>query len=45
MIEDYLIMVEGISIYDILERKQQPAPHELTSFAHLTDDKTTRKVG
>ena len=39
MIADYLIMVEGISVYDILERGKKPASHELTSFAHLTDDK------
>jgi uncharacterized protein (DUF488 family) len=39
MIADYLIMVEGISVFDILDSKQQPALHELTSFAHLTDDK------
>ena len=48
MIADYLIMVEGISVFDILDSKQQPAPHELTSFAHLTDDKTIiypEKVG
>jgi uncharacterized protein (DUF488 family) len=39
MIADYLIMVEGISVFDILDSKQQPAPHELTSFARLSDDK------
>jgi hypothetical protein len=32
-------MVEGISVFDIFDRKKQPASHELTSFAHLTDDK------
>jgi uncharacterized protein (DUF488 family) len=39
MIADYLIMVEGISVFDIFDSKKQPASHELTSFAHLTDDK------
>src|SRR5918911_5048806 len=39
MIADYLIMVEGIDVFDILDSKKQPASHELTSFAHLTDDK------
>jgi uncharacterized protein (DUF488 family) len=37
MISDYLVMVEGISVFDILDRVQQPASHKLTSFAHLTD--------
>ena len=39
MIADYLVMVEGISVYDILDRGKKLASHELTSFAHLTDDK------
>jgi uncharacterized protein (DUF488 family) len=39
MIADYLIMVEGISVFDILYSKKLPASHELTSFAYLTDDK------
>ena len=39
MIADYLVMVEGISVFDILDREQKPASHELTSFAHLTDAK------
>jgi uncharacterized protein (DUF488 family) len=39
MIADYLIMVEGISVFDILNSKKQPAPHELTPFARLIDDK------
>ena len=39
MIADYLVMVEGVSVYDILDREQKPASHKLTSFAHLTDDK------
>ena len=41
MIADYLTMVQGISVFDILDSKQQPASHELTSFAHLTEDKIT----
>ena len=40
MIADYLIMTQGISVFDILDSKQQPAPHELTSFARLTENKT-----
>ena len=39
MIADYLTMVQGISVFDILDSKQQPSSHELTSFAHLTEDK------
>ena len=39
MIADYLIMVQGISLFDILVSKQQPDSHELTSFAHLAGDK------
>jgi uncharacterized protein (DUF488 family) len=39
MIADYLVIVEGISVSDILDRGKKPASHELTSFAHLTDDK------
>ena len=39
MIADYLIMVEGINVFDILNSKKLPASHELTSFAYLTDDK------
>jgi len=41
MISDYLTMVEGISVCDIIDSKQQPEAHQLTSFAHLTDSKTT----
>jgi len=41
MIADYLILVEGISVFNIIGSKQQPEPHQLTSFAHLTDSKTT----
>ena len=36
MIADYLVMVEGISVFDILDGVQTAASHELTSFAHLT---------
>jgi uncharacterized protein (DUF488 family) len=39
MIADYLIMVEGINVFDIFDSKKQPASHELTSFARLVDDK------
>ena len=39
MIADYLIMVEGINVFDILNSKKLPSSHELTSFADLTDDK------
>jgi uncharacterized protein (DUF488 family) len=41
MIADYLILVEGISVFNIIDSKQQPEPHQLTSFAHLNDSKTT----
>jgi uncharacterized protein (DUF488 family) len=39
MIADYLIIVEGINVFDVLDSKQQPAPHKLTSFARRIDDK------
>jgi uncharacterized protein (DUF488 family) len=41
MIADYLILVEGISVFDIIDNKEQPEPHQVTSFAHLTESKTT----
>ena len=40
MIADYLTLVEGISVFDIIDNKQQPEPHQVTSFAHLTHSKT-----
>jgi uncharacterized protein (DUF488 family) len=40
MIADYLILVEGISVSNIIDSKQQPEPDQLTSFVHLTDSKT-----
>ena len=39
MIADYLSMLEGVSVYNIINCKQQPGPHELTLFARLTGDK------
>jgi uncharacterized protein (DUF488 family) len=39
MIADYLTMLEGVSVYNIINCKQQPGPHKLTLFARLTDDK------
>jgi uncharacterized protein (DUF488 family) len=39
MIADYLVIAEGISVFDIFDSKKQPASHELTSFARLIDDK------
>jgi uncharacterized protein (DUF488 family) len=41
MIADYLTMVEGISVFNIIDSRQQPELHKLTSFARLTDNKTT----
>lgn len=42
MIADYLTLVEGISVFDIIiGSKKQPELHKLTSFAHLTDSKTS----
>jgi len=41
MIADYLTMVEGISVFNIIDSKKQPELHKLTSFARLTDNKTT----
>jgi uncharacterized protein (DUF488 family) len=39
MIADYLVMVEGISVFDIFDSKKPLSPHKLTSFARLIDDK------
>lgn len=39
MIADYLTLIECISVYDIINSKQQPSLHKLTSFARLVDDK------
>jgi uncharacterized protein (DUF488 family) len=41
MIADYLALVECISVLDIIDRKQLPELHQLTSFVHLTDSKST----
>jgi len=41
MIADYLTMVEGISVFNIIDSKQQPELHKLTSFARLMENKTT----
>ncbi len=42
MIADYLTLVEGISVFDIIiGSKKQPQLHPVTSFAHLTDSKTS----
>ena len=41
LIADYLTMVEGISVFNILGIKQQLELHQLTSFARLTDNRTT----
>jgi uncharacterized protein (DUF488 family) len=38
---DYLTMVEGISVFNLTYSKQQSELHQLTSFARLTDDRTT----
>ena len=41
MIADYLTLVEGISVFDIIiGSKKQPELHQVTSFANLTDSKT-----
>jgi uncharacterized protein (DUF488 family) len=42
IIADYLTIVEGISVFDIIiGSKKQPQLHQVTSFAHLTDSKTS----
>jgi len=41
MISDYLTLVEGIFVIDIIHSEKQPGLHQLTSFAHLADSKTT----
>lgn len=39
LIADYLVMIEGISVYNIIGNSGRPSPHMLTPFAlHLTDD-------
>ena len=39
LIADYLIMIEGISVYNIIGNSGRPSPHKLTPFAiHLADD-------
>jgi hypothetical protein len=41
MIADYLTLVKGISVFDIIiDSKKQPELHQVTSFVHLTDSKT-----
>ena len=42
MITDYLTLVVCISVFDIIiDSKKQPELHKVTSFAHLTDNKTS----
>ncbi|MGA9149358.1 MAG: DUF488 domain-containing protein [Candidatus Nitrosopolaris sp.] len=38
MIADYLIMLEGVSVSNIIDSKHQPSRHEVTSFACLIDN-------
>jgi uncharacterized protein (DUF488 family) len=39
LISDYLVMVEGISVYNIIGNSGHPDPHKVTSFAlHLGDN-------
>ncbi len=39
LIADYLIMIEGISVYNIIGNSGRPSPHKLTPFAiHLAYD-------
>ncbi len=39
LISDHLVMVEGISVYNIIGNSGQPSPHKTTSFAlHLDGD-------
>jgi hypothetical protein len=41
-IADYITLVEGMSVFDIIiDSKKQPELHQVTSFAHLTDSKTS----
>jgi len=39
MIADYLTMLHGVIVFDIIDSKHQPTPHKITSFARLTDNK------
>jgi uncharacterized protein (DUF488 family) len=39
LIADYLVMIEGISVYNIIGKSVRSIPHKLTHFArHLADD-------
>ncbi len=39
LIADYLVMIDGISVYNIIGNSGYPSPHKLTPFArHLADD-------
>jgi uncharacterized protein (DUF488 family) len=39
LIADFLVMIEGISVYNIIGNSGRPSPHKLTPFAlHLADD-------
>jgi uncharacterized protein (DUF488 family) len=39
LIADYLVMIEGISVYNIIGNSGRPSPHKVTPFAfHLADD-------
>lgn len=41
LIADYLFMIEGISVYNIIGNSERPSPHRLTPFAlHFADDDT-----
>lgn len=39
LIADYLVMIKGISVYNIIGNSGRPSPHKLTPFAvYLADD-------
>jgi uncharacterized protein (DUF488 family) len=39
MIADYLTMLQGVYVFNIIDSKQQPSCHKITSFARLVDNK------
>ena len=39
MIADYLTILHGVSVFNIIDSKHQPSCHKITSFARLIDNK------
>ena len=39
MIADYLTILHGVSVFNIIDSNHQPSCHKITSFARLVDNK------